>query len=831
MLLAPVRFDRFELQPQERRLLADGQPVPLGARAFDLLCLLASRPGSLLTKAELLDAVWAGLVVEEANLTVQISALRKVLGSDCIATVPGRGYRFTAAPVPAAAPPPATSPAHPPEPPAGAPTAAQAVGPALYGRTADRRRLLQALAAPGCVTLCGLAGVGKTALAQSVAAGWPTGAVWVDLAALPGGDQLPSALARALGLPTPEPGDAAGLLAALAGRLLVLDNAEHLVEAVAAQVAALLAAAPAGALLVTSQLPLQLPQERVLRLEPLACPGGPGAAEARDADGALDLFLARARAADHRFAPGPDALPLLHDICRRLDGLPLALELAAARVPALGLQGLQRALEGRFAVLTRGSRSAAERHRTLQAALDWSHGLLQPAEQRLFRTLAVFSGGFTLDGVIAVAGGDGAERWAVVDTLASLVERSLVAADGADAPRYRLLETPRAYAADRLAASGEEPAVRRRHAEALLEQYLRVGPGRSVTAAERAAALREHDDVRDAIGWAQRHAPEVAVPLATAVSRLALFTSWRVESVGWLEACAACIDDPAVDAVARALWWTELARQRLMSSRPDAAATAARARELARAADQPNALFNAGIVWARATLEPGPEMDAVLAEIQALHDAHVDRQPSLSMPLHGTLALCAGHRRDYESELRHRRDELAAARRANNPDMVDAAETNIVATLHNLGRYDEALTHVDLLLERLAGDTGSNRAYALAMRSAALVRLGRHAEVRAGARELWAALERLRLPHLAVDWALMLANEERHREAARVSGLLLQTSERGGEGLLRGARELFDTVRTRGCAALGEARWQAEQDHGRSAPVDAVFGWIGAPAA
>ena len=364
-----LRFGRFELQPAERRLLAEGRELPLGGRAFDLLVFLATQPGRLVTKAELLDRVWAGLVVEEANLTVQVSNLRKVLGDDVIATIPGRGYRFVA-PVDAAndermaAAGPVTTDAgtdaRDDAPPA---VARVAPPPLLVGRDDDLARVEAALAAPGCHTLTGPAGVGKTSLAQAVAARWAAHVVWVDLVTVTGPGQVMLALARALGQAAPEDGQPemlAGRLAA--GTLLVLDNAEHVADGVLALLQALRPQAAGLHALVTSQVPVAWQGERVLPLGPLPLPPA-GLPDAQAlTHGAVGLLAARIAAADPRIAIGTAQRPLLTAVAQALDGLPLALEMAAARVPLLGLQGVHDALEQRFALLRSRQRGVADRH-------------------------------------------------------------------------------------------------------------------------------------------------------------------------------------------------------------------------------------------------------------------------------------------------------------------------------------------------------------------------------------------------------------------------------------------------------------------------------------
>jgi predicted ATPase/DNA-binding winged helix-turn-helix (wHTH) protein len=792
-----VRFDRYELQPRERRLLADGQPVVLGARAFDVLVSLVERAGSLVTKNELLERVWAGLVVEEANLTVQVSSLRKVLGGELIATVPGRGYRFTGQ-VQAGAAPAAAAPL-------AAPTLA---GPPLVGRAAETTQIGSALQRPGCVTLVGPAGVGKTSLARAVAQGWPGGALWVDLAPLTEGAQVLEALARALGQPTPEA--ASALLPALGARLLVLDNAEHLIDAVATVVAGLLAAAPGLALLVTCQLPLSVPGERVQRVEPLALgdegEGGDG--------GALALFIERARAADHRFVAGAAQWPLLRAICRQLDGLPLAIEMAAARVPALGLQGLHDALQRRFAVLTRGARTAAERHRTLHAALDWSYALLQPEEQRLFRALGVFAGGFTLDLVAAQDAPGQQDRWALIDMLATLVDRSLVAVDTGEAPRYRLLETMRAYALEQLQAAGELDAARERHAEVLHGLVDRVASGGADQAARDAAAA-EHDNLREAQSWATQHRPALAVVMAPKVCAVATFTSWRPEALRWLEATEPGLADPAVEPVQRADWWHERARQKLMSRHADARQVAEHARGLYLALGHAKGSFMAGVAIVRASNASEPALRQLCDELQALHDAHPEWQPRTTAVLQGTLAHEANRRGDFEAALGHRTKEHEAWSRMGAHAAADSADSNIVATLHNLGRHEAALERAGALLARLAGKDNINTAYAISTRVSSLTALGHHDEVRREAARTLATVRRYDMPFVLEYWALMLHREGRFHAAARVVGFVQQTYERLGmrfnEENLANVREVEQAV----CAALGEQAWRDGMAAGR----------------
>lgn len=285
--------------------------------------------------------------------------------------------------------------------------------------------------------------------------------------------------------------------------LLVLDNCEHLTDAVAEFVEVVCAAAPGVRVLATSQETLKTSDEHVYRLGSLAVPTR-GGAEAREI-GAVSLFVARAEAVDPRFSLTPENTPAVVEICRRLDGIPLAIELAAARLPLLGVEGLRVRLDERFSVLTAGARTVLRRHQTLRATFEWSHGLLAPEQQTVFRRLGVFAGSFTLEAAQQVVEDGAIDRWSALDHLGALVDKSLVLAEGDGIPRYRLLETARAYSLERLAEAGETPAMMRRHAEALLEQ-LNVFEREDEVLPARVegwqAGAAELDNLRAALVWA-----------------------------------------------------------------------------------------------------------------------------------------------------------------------------------------------------------------------------------------------------------------------------------------------------------------------------------------
>jgi predicted ATPase/DNA-binding winged helix-turn-helix (wHTH) protein len=837
---APLRFgpsQRFELQPAERRLLVDGRPAALGRRALDLLIVLVERPDHLLTKNELLDRVWPGLVVEEANLQMQISNLRKLLGGEVIATVPGRGYRFTAevgSAAPASAPASGSTPAAASAPASASPTLAapRAAAHRLIGRDHDLARLEDLLQGGGCVTLVGTSGVGKTSLARAAAARWCGRSVWVDLAALVHGSQMAGALARALDLQlSGRDDDAPGqLLAALRGQaaLLVLDNAEHLIQT-CAELAMLLRPLAGVQLLVTSQAPLAVTGERLLRLEPLVLPGPEANLGVGAAEGALALLVERIVAADHRFVLTPAVLPLLRAVCAQLDGLPLALEMAAARVPLLGLQGVHDALAQRFALLTRGHRDAATRHRTLHNALAWSYRLLGPAEQRLFRALGVFADGFTLDLAVALMTDDTDARWDVIDGLAALADRSLVVVSGDDPPRYRLLETMRAFALEQLARSAhpadEEANVRRRHAGALLTLFARHTAGNATTLA---LCLAEMENAREAIAWARHHDLGMAAELSARVTGVTTFTVWRHESGNWLLALETLMDQAAgraLPAEVQAAWWTE--RARIASIRRDATGSVAARRAVAlwRPLQQPHPLLRATLIWVRSIAVADAELAEACAELRAQAAALPDVTPRERLSVQGAFVRAAVMRGDHAAVLAGREAEVALAQQLGDQDAVDAAESSIVNALGILGRNAEAAERGKALLARVDADgsgRNANLPWVIAALFAALLALGRFDEARALLPRGFAAGRRFATPALAPPLCALAAAEQRFRAAARLLGYARQSHESRGVKFERHEEAGLERVLAAAGAALGPEQAQALMQQGRSLTDDAA---------
>ena len=611
------RFATAELHPEQRVLRVSGEDCPLGARAFDLLLALIERRDRVVSKGELLDLVWPGLVVEENNLQVHVSSLRKVLGAQAIATVPGRGYRFV---TPLLADTAATQEARGvldrPEPDAAMPASQTNLPrtlPALIGRADELQLLLALVDSQRLVTVVGAGGIGKSRLAQAAAHArigrWPDGVWMIELAGLSDAALLPHAVAQPLGLNVPE-GEASlqTLAEALARRemLLVLDNCEHLLEAVSVFIDRLLKSAPGLRVLATSQEPLRLAAEQQHRIDPLAVPRDAGVPGARSF-GALALFEARVRSAAPRYELGDDDLPLAIDLCRQLDGLPLAIELAAARVPLLGLRAVHEHLRERFRLLTAGSRTALRRHQTLRAALEWSHGLLQEPQRAVFRRLGVFSGGFTMELAQATCTDAQLDEWAVLEQLAALVEKSLVVAEAGEPIRYRLLESARAFALEQLAAAAETMALLQRHAAAML-QFLRHADDGNMDSTLRtdkyaARVLPELDNLRAAYAWSAGDSGDRALAIGLAAHAGPLI-DYSMEFAQWLLRQRPALELAVVDDATTARFWRAMAATNMAGvlTFAELLDAAERATAAYRALRRPRRLFSAlrlVAVWRR----------------------------------------------------------------------------------------------------------------------------------------------------------------------------------------------------------------------------------------
>jgi len=502
--------------------------------------------GTVLDKNQLLSLVWPDRVVEENNLAAQIAVLRKAFGADrhLIRTVAGRGYQFTAEIQTAAA--------AAPSPPARMTNLPEAVS-ELIGREAELGQVTAMATANRLVSLVGAGGIGKTRLSLEVARHllprFPDGVFVAELGPVSSPELVAATVASALGLThnagavSPE-----GVAGAVGTKklLLVIDNCEHVIDAAAGMAEALLRASPGAVLLATSREPLRVSGEYIYRVPPLEVP----AEDNQDMEdvfrhGAVKLFVSRAHAAEPRYVAEARVAAATAAICRHLDGIPLAIELAATRIVAFGVDGVATRLDDRFRLLTGGSRTL-RRHQTMRATLDWSYELLSGPEQMVLRRLGVFAGVFTLDAATAVAAGVDIPGADVVDAVASLVGKSLLSTDvGGAIVRYRLLETTRAYAREKLIESVEFDHVARRHAEYYRDLFQRAAADfETRPTAEWLAAYRPHlDDVRLALDWAFSPSGDagVAVALTAAAIPLWAHVSLVTDCRGRAEQAIACL--------------------------------------------------------------------------------------------------------------------------------------------------------------------------------------------------------------------------------------------------------------------------------------------------
>jgi predicted ATPase/DNA-binding winged helix-turn-helix (wHTH) protein len=554
-----VSFGPFKLVASERLLTKDGVPVEVGARTLDALIALVSRPNEVVSKGDLLARVWPDVTVEESSLRFHIAALRKALGDGkdgarYITTAAGRGYCFVA-PVARSNesadlnPPLTVSFSH-----ANLPSRLRR----MVGRDDDVLRLSAQLTASRFVTIVGVGGVGKTTVAVAVGhhliEAFAGATLFVDLGMLSDPALVGTAVASMLGLSVQSDDPTPNLIAFLRDRriLLILDTCEHLIEAVASLAARIFTEAPQVHILATSREALQVEGEHVYRLDVLAYPPDDRVLTAADAQAfpAIQLFMERALASGARFDLGDAEAAIVVGICRKLDGVALAVELAARRVEAYGLQQTAALLDQRLTLLWVGPRTAPPRQKTLQATLDWSYGLLSELERVVLRRLAVFVGHFTLDAALAVVTSSTVDHGGVFAAIDSLVSKSMVATRPVGAMmRYRLLDTTRAYALETSIDDAEFADLAVRHAayyRRWLEQSGTEWPSLS-TGAERAPHFAALNNVRAALEWCFGATGniQVGVGLVVAAGPVFLAMSLLPECHRWSERAAVALGDGA----------------------------------------------------------------------------------------------------------------------------------------------------------------------------------------------------------------------------------------------------------------------------------------------
>ncbi|SDA35353.1 winged helix-turn-helix domain-containing protein [Sphingomonas sp. NFR15] len=558
-----VRFGPFCLSTSERLLTRDGVPVEIGGRSFDLLAALVEQPGRVLSKRELLKRVWSDVVVEDGSLRFHMAGLRKLLGGGengarYIATQVGVGYAFVA-PVEAVSPSHAAAvPAEVAAPSRPAPTTINMPArlPHLIGRDTDLALLTQRIVGTPLFTIVGPAGVGKTTLAVEIAhrLGPEFGdqVTFVDFSQLEDPALVAQMIAGAMMIAVQSDDPLAVILGHIRDKkvLLLLDNCEHVIEPVSAIVERIVAAAPGARILATSREPMRVRGEHVHRLDALAYPERPESLgrEQLLSYPAIQLFCERALAGDSTLQLDEAAARLIADMCRRLDGMALPIELTAVRAATHGIEATARLLGDRFSLGWHGHRTATPRQQTLQATLDWSYDLLSGVEQIVLARLAVFVGLFSIDAALDVVADERISADEVAAALDELASKSLVVPQRARGMgTYRLLEMTRAYAREKLLARGadEARATARRHASFYFRE-IDAAAGQDAEALHDLRALRQQlGNIRSALDWA--FGPDgdarLAVLLAAASAPVFLNLSSLVECRTWCARALSIIQD------------------------------------------------------------------------------------------------------------------------------------------------------------------------------------------------------------------------------------------------------------------------------------------------
>jgi predicted ATPase/DNA-binding winged helix-turn-helix (wHTH) protein len=542
-----LRFSPFELSIGERVLRRDGQVLPLGGRALDILIYLADRPGEVIAKQELIDHVWPDVTVEEGSLRVHVAAIRKALGDGqfgnrYIANIKARGYSFVGTVVPLAG---SMESRHDKFRHQGRLPVRPIM---MIGRETVVGEVSDKLRDERFVTLLGPGGIGKTTIALAVgrvvAEAFGGKVHFVDLESLTDPQHVAGAVATSLGfaLKSKDPGLELVDLVRSRKLLLILDSCEHVIEAVASLAEQLYQQTEEIHVLTTSRELLKVEGEHCYRVLPLDVPpdGSEQTANAVLRYPAVQLFVRRVAARAGSFVLTDEEAPFVAEMCRKLDGLPLAIELAAGQVAALGIKNTVARLVSRLELLRLSHRTAVPRHRTLKATLDWSYNLLSEAEKIVLRRIAPFVGHFTLEGARYVAGELGVGTGEIFDAIAGLVEKSLIATriDETQA-QYWLLDTTRAYAIEKLEEHDELDVISGRHAKYVAE-FLE-SQREMMLALPRAGRTAAYSDqlsnIRAALEWSfgPHGDDEIATRLAAASAQVFLELSLLIECQAWAE--------------------------------------------------------------------------------------------------------------------------------------------------------------------------------------------------------------------------------------------------------------------------------------------------------
>jgi predicted ATPase/DNA-binding winged helix-turn-helix (wHTH) protein len=682
---APLCFGPFQLFVSERRLTRDGGAVELGDRALDLLIALTSHGNEIISKQELLASVWPHATVEEGSLRFHMARLRKALGDGqddarYIVTTVGRGYCFVA---------PISRPGGDAEPETEVLSAANLPGSLvrMVGRADDIAEISARLATAAVVTIVGAGGVGKTTVAVAVGhrllESYAGAVLFVDLGMLGDPKLVATAVASMLGLSVRTDDAVPGLIAHLRRKrlLLILDTCEHLVGAVASLAARIGAGAPEVRILATSREALQIEGEQIYRLGPLAAPPDDPdlTAVAAQQFPAAQLFLERAEASGVHLEFSDADARIVGSICRKLDGVPLAIELAARRVEVYGIRQTAALLGQRLILPWPGLRTAPPRQRTLQATLDWSYELLSEPERLVLRRVAVFVGDFTLDAALSVATSASVGQSAVLAAMDSLVAKSMVAVKSADATlRYRLLDTTRAYALEVGLDRFELADVAARHA-AYYRRWLgdmRVEWSSLSNAAERAPYVAGLNNVRVALEWSFGPDGDVAtgVALAAAAAPVFLAMSLLAECHRWSERAILALEDGAVGGSEEMHLQAGLGMSLMFTRGQSEAAGAAFERSL------------------------------------AIAETHSDL--SNQVQLLGLLALFNMRRGDFRSSLRYAKRCASIARSVGDPVAIASGHSILGASLYLVGDLEGARAQLESALRDERAALRTSRIYA-----------------------------------------------------------------------------------------------------------------------
>lgn len=531
--MTSFNFGPFTLVPERRTLLEQGVPVRIGDRALEILVALVERRGEIVPKDELFARVWPKTHVEQSSLKVNVATLRRVLRESAasrtyISAVAGVGYRFeypvTAVETTKLPTSPADwSPTHD-----NLPRSATTI----FGRGLCIEELQCCSEESRLVTIVGAAGIGKTtvalAVARAVSGAYSNGAWFIDLAPLTDATQISNAVAAAVGLTIHAEQADASLCAFLRNRsiLLVLDNCEHLTASLADIVQRILSETTNVHIIATSREPLRGPDERIYRLPPLEVPAecaGMPAAKAMSFS-AIQLFVERAKSSGEEFALDDHDVSLVVGICRELDGIALAIELAATRVATLGISTVSTLLVDRFRWLNKGSRTAPQRQQTLSAALEWSYHLLTVTERLVLQRLSCFASSFSLDAACAIAAFGSVEREDAQLALWGLVDKSLISRDPIH-NEYRLLETMRAFARQKLEEGGDHTKCQRAHSRYFLgvTQSAEYELDSLPVSEWRHVSLRTIDDVRAALRWSFADPDTLVIAISLVVAAIPLW--------------------------------------------------------------------------------------------------------------------------------------------------------------------------------------------------------------------------------------------------------------------------------------------------------------------